>query len=287
MHGRVLICNVFHMFVTSTIAFGMVLGRFRYGKLQWPFFLLFFALAALMHGVYDFWLINETVSLLAFAAYGLFIYATFQYAAYLNNALNQSPITKGRKILDASGLAVFLTVGLVGILLFEYLGLSLVYGAGIGNFSLTKSLGMGSFLLFFVVLNLSNIDVVQGEWIWLRLWNFGTRIAYNRAIGLRMRLLPMLPRGIWEGLLPASGEIVARVSLNGDSRYFLFQFDVAPLLNGFPMEYVLLRARVEGEIPEPRRGVEAIVMAFRNKEALLRTQKRKADFKLLDAVLIE
>jgi RsiW-degrading membrane proteinase PrsW (M82 family) len=100
MHGRVLICNVFHMFATSTIAFGMVLGRYKFGKLQWPFFFLFFALAALMHGFYDFWLISEQVSLLVFMAYVLFIYATFQYASYLNNALNQSPTFKDKALLD-------------------------------------------------------------------------------------------------------------------------------------------------------------------------------------------
>jgi protease PrsW len=287
MHGRVLICNVFHMFATSTIAFGMMLGRYRFGKLQWPFFFLFFVLAALMHGLYDFWLINETVSLLALTAYGLFIYATFQYAAYLNNALNQTPITRGRSMLDANGLAVYLTVGLVTVLVFEYLGLSLVYGTGIGNFALSSALGMGSFLMFFVVLNLSNIDLVQGEWIWIRLWNFGTRIAYNRAIGQRLRLIPKLQQGLLATLLPAAGEVVARISLNGDNRYFLFQFDTAPLVNGLPMEYVLLRAKQDGEIPESGRRIEAIVLAFRNKQALLRERKRKDDFLLLDPVLLE
>jgi RsiW-degrading membrane proteinase PrsW (M82 family) len=287
IHGRVLICNVFHMFATSTIAFGMMLGRYRYGNLQWPFFFLFFILAALMHGFYDFWLVNETVGLLVFMTYGLFIYATFQYAAYLNNALNQSEAFRGRNLLDPQKLAVFLTVGLVGILLFEYCGLSLIYGAAIGNYSLIHSLGMGSFLMFFVVLNLSNIDMVQGEWIWIRFWNFGSRIAYNRVIGQRMRLLPKLKDSILATLLPASGEVIARVSLNGDSRYFLFQFDKAPILNGFPMEYVLLRAKKEGEIPEPSSDVEAVVMAFRDKEALLRRNKRKGDFKILDTVQIE
>ncbi len=287
MHGRVLVCNVFHMFATSTIAFGMMLGRYRFGKLQWPFFFLFFLLAALMHGFYDFWLINETVGLLVFLTYSLFIYATFQYAAYLNNALNQGQVFRGRSILDPGKLAVFLTVGLVGILLFEYFGLSIVYGATLGNYSLIRSLGMGSFLMFFVVLNLSNIDMVQGEWIWIRLWNFGTRTTYNRAIGQRLRLLPKIKDSILNAMLPASGEVIARVSLNGDNRFFLFQFDQALELNGFQLEYVLLKARQDGEIPEPRQGVEAVVMAFRDKEALIRRIKRKTDFKLLDTVQIE
>jgi protease PrsW len=286
MHGRVLICNVFHMFATGTIAFGMMLGRYRYGNLQWPFFFLFFVLAAIMHGFYDFWLVNETVGLLVFLTYALFIYATFQFAAYLNNGLNQGQVFRGRSLLDPRGLAVFLTVGLVGILLFEYFGLSIVYGAPLGNYALVKSLGMGSFLMFFVVLNLSNIDMVQGEWIWIRLWNFGSHNSYNRAIGQRLRLLPKAKDGLLSTLLPADGEVIARISLNGDNRFFLFQFDKALIVNEFQLEYVLLKARKDGAIPESRQDIEAIVMAFRDKEALLRSQKRKQDFMLLGSVQI-
>lgn len=286
IHGRVLVCNVFHMFATSTVAYGMMLARYRYGKSQWLLVVPFFLLAAFMHGFYDFWLISPTVSLFSLMSVVFFVYATFQYAAYINNALNQSEVFRGRHLLDSQELAIFLTIGLVLVLLFEFLGLSLVYGTGIGNHSLLMSMGMGSFLMFFVVLNLSNIDMVQGEWTWLRMWNFGTRLSRNKVLGQRLMLLPKA-KGLLEGMLPASGEVIARVSLNGDSRYYLFQFDKALQLMGLPLEYVLLRAKGEHDILEPRRGVETIVMAFRDKMALIRPDKQRGDFKLLDTVRVE
>lgn len=287
MHGRILVCVVFHMFATSTVAFGMMLGKYRYRKLQWALFPAFLLLACLAHGFYDFWLINEAVGPLMFLTYGLFIYATFQYAGYINNALNQLRVFKGRVMLDPGKVATFLTVGLVGILLFEYLGLSLVYGSNLGNFSLLQSLGMGSFLMFFVVLNLSNIDIVQGEWFWIKVWNFATRVHYNRALGQRLLLKAKCGDSILAPLLPMIGEVIARVSLNGDNRYFLFQFDKALQINGHPLEYVLLRAKRDGEVPEPRSSVEAMVVAFRDKEALIRTDKQRRDFKVLDSVMID
>ena len=178
-------------------------------------------------------------------------------------------------------------MGLVSILLFEYLCLSLVYSAKVGNYSLLQSMGMGSFLMFFVVLNLSNIDVVQGEWFWIKLWNFATRVHYNRALGQRLLLKAKSRDSILAPLLPMIGEVIARVSLNGDNRYFLFQFDNAPQINGHPLEYVLLRAKRDGEVPEPRSSVEAMVVAFRDKEALIRTDKQRRDFKVLDTVMID
>ncbi|MFN8394241.1 MAG: PrsW family glutamic-type intramembrane protease [Bacteroidia bacterium] len=287
MHGRILITVVFHMFATSTVAFGMMLGKYRFRKLQWALFPAFLLLACIAHGFYDFWIINESVGALMFLTYGLFIYATFQYAGYINNALNQLRVFKGRVMLDPSKVATFLTVGLVSILLFEYLCLSLVYSAKVGNYSLLQSMGMGSFLMFFVVLNLSNIDVVQGEWFWIKLWNFATRVHYNRALGQRLLLKAKSRDSILAPLLPMIGEVIARVSLNGDNRYFLFQFDNAPQINGHPLEYVLLRAKRDGEVPEPRSSVEAMVVAFRDKEALIRTDKQRRDFKVLDTVMID
>jgi RsiW-degrading membrane proteinase PrsW (M82 family) len=287
MHGRILLCVVFHMFATSTIAFAMMLGKLKYRKMQLPLFLVGYLIASFFHGFYDFWLISDSVGPFVFLTYAFFIYATFQYAAYLNNGLNHTNVSKGQVVLNPSKLASFLTVGLIAVLLFEYFGLSLVYGPSIGNYSLLNSLGMGSFLMFFVVLNLTNIDVVQGEWIWLRLWDFGSRVHHNRALGTRLKLIAKTMDSILAPLLPADGEVISRISLNGDNRYFLFKLDQPLVIQGQTMEYVLLRAKKDGEIPEPKQNVEAMVIAFRDKESLTRKAKRKADFKHLDNVLIQ
>jgi hypothetical protein len=156
----------------------------------------------------------------------------------------------------------------------------------LGNFALVKSLGMGSFLMFFVVLNLSNIDMVQGEWFWLRLWNFGTREVHNALIGQRLRLLPKLPTGPMAAMLPLEGEVISRVTLFGSSQYFLFQLSAPPVIAGRALEFVLLRAKKDGEALVPDHAVEAAVIVFKDKESLSRRDKRKEDFRTLDTVII-
>lgn len=287
MHSRVLVACLGHMAMTATVAMGLILARYRYGgRYTIPLFLAFYMIAALTHGIYDFWLLNPSARAFAFLAYVVFVYETFQYASYVNNCLNNSPIFRGRTVLDTNRLAVFLLISLISVLLFEYVALSAVYGPGIGNFSLVRSMGMGSFLMFFVVLNLSHIDVVQGEWFVVRFWNFSNRLNYNKAIGRRIRLLPTSPKSVLSRSLPASGEIIARIKLQKDNRYFLLAFDQPVDLLGHKLEYVLLKARDKETVIEPGHNMEVSVVAFRDKEALVRRQKKRSDFKVLDFAIL-
>lgn len=286
IHGRVLITSVFHMFATSTVAFGLVLGKYRYGGRQGLFFVLFFLFAAFLHGFYDFWLVNHAASSFFFLAYAVFIYATFQYASYINNCLNNSPIFRGRTTLDMNQLATYLLRSLVLVLLFEYMALNFAYGVEVGNAALFRSLGMGSFMMFFVVLNLSYIDIVQGEWFVLRLWNFGSRQNYNKAIGRRVTLTAARPGSILTPLFPLRGEVIARIKLQADNRYFLVQFDRPASLGKHELEYVLIKSREKDVVIEPGQGTEVAMIVFRGKHALSKRKKDRGDFKLLDYAVV-
>ena len=103
---------------------------------------------------------------------------------------------------------------------------------------------------------------------------------------MRLQLIPKTSDSLLAPLLPVQGEVISRISLNGDNRYFLFKFDQPIALKSQSLEYVLLRAKKDGEIPEPKQGVEAMVIAFRDKEALSRKAKRKSDFQHIDNVFI-
>ncbi|MEM7036005.1 MAG: PrsW family intramembrane metalloprotease [Bacteroidota bacterium] len=287
IHGRVLVSVLAHMFATSTVAFGLVLARYRYNRrFTLPLFFLFFLLASIFHGFYDFWLLNPGASAFYFLTYAVYVYATFQYAAYLNNCLNNSPIFRGRAVLDTGKLAEFLVIAQMSVLIFEYLALSTIYGPRVGNYALVGTMGSGTFLVFFVVVNLSYIDVVQGEWFGLRLWNFSNRADYNRAIGKRIQLKAKGPQSVLHQALPVRGEIIARIKLQKDNKYFLLELDQPIRLLGHDVPYVLLKAKEQSAVIEPGYNMEVAVVAFRDKEAISRPQARRKDFKLLDYALI-
>lgn len=286
IHGRTLVTCVFHMFASSTIAFGMVLARYKMRRHRLLLFPLFFLLAAFCHGIYDFWLLSPRASSFFFLAYLVFIYATFQYAAYINNCLNHSPFFRGKTKFDPNRIATYLLMALVSILLFEYVALSLVYGVSVSNYAVFRSLGVGSFLMFFVVLNLSYIDIVQGEWFVLRLWNFGSRVDYNKSLGQDIQLVSARENSKLKGLLPATGEIIARIKLQKDNRYFLVEFHDPYEFATHKLQYVLIRARERDTVIEPGYNTEVAVIAIRDKDALLQKEKQKTDFRLLDYALV-
>ena len=244
-------------------------------------------MAALFHGFYDFWLLNQRASTFFFLAYLIFIASTFLFASYINNSLNNSPIFRGRVVLDTNALAIYLLVALVGVLLFEYVCLALVYGVQIANPALFRSLGMGGFLMFFVVLNLSSIDVVQGEWFGSRLWNFSSRQNFNRAIGQRVTLSPARINSIFARYLPVQGEIIARLKLRNDNRFFLLEFDEAIHIGNHHLDHILIRSRDKHTVIEPGLKTEVAVVIFRGREALLRARKDGRDFKLLDYAVVK
>ena len=295
IHSRILTASVFHMFASSTVAFGLVLAKYRYGTIgklgskgtQVVFFAGFFFLAAFLHGFYDFWLLSPEAGKFIFLTFSLFIYATFQYASYINNCLNHSPLFRGTVVLDTNKIAIQLLAGLMAILLFEYIGQGVLFGGKIANYALFRSLGMGGFIMFFVVLNLTYIDVVQGEWFGIRFWNFGNRLNFNRAIGKRITLTQARKGSIMSQILPLQGEIIARVKLVTDNRYFLLRLTKAIPLSDQQLEYVLIKSKDRNAVIEPGYQMEVAVIVFKDREALLKKKKERRDFKLLDYAVVK
>ncbi len=295
IHSRILTASVFHMFASSTIAFGLVLAKYRYGTFwklgpkgtRVAFFVVFFLLAALLHGFYDFWLLNPVAGKFIFLTFSLFIYATFQYASYINNCLNHSPLFRGSIAPNTGRIAGNLLTGLIAILLFEYISQGILFGGRNANYALFRSLGMGGFLMFFVVLNLTYIDVVQGEWFGIRFWNFGNRLNFNRAIGKKITLVPAKKGSIMSPILPLNGEIIARVKLVTDNRYFLLRLDKRIQMSGNHLEYLLVKSKDRNAVIEPGYQMEVAVIIFKNREALLKKRKERKDFKLLDYAVVK
>ena len=184
-------------------------------------------------------------------------------------------------------MAVQLLAGLMAILLFEYIGQGVLFGGKIANYALFRSLGMGGFIMFFVVLNLTYIDVVQGEWFGIRFWNFGNRLNFNRAIGKKITLTQARKGSIMSQILPLQGEIIARVKLVTDNRYFLLRLTKAIPLSDQKLEYVLIKSKDRNAVIEPGYQMEVAVIVFKDREALLKKKKERRDFKLLDYAVVK
>lgn len=86
IHGRALLSVVGHMFNTSVIAYGLILAKYKWKRNMFPAFLLFFVLASLAHGIYNYLLIYNYLFVFLFYYY----LCIKVWGTLINNALNNS-----------------------------------------------------------------------------------------------------------------------------------------------------------------------------------------------------
>lgn len=237
IHTRALTASVSHMASSAIIAYGFVLVKFRYPGKPW-IIPLFFLAAAFAHGFYDFWLLNEKVRSLSILTLFFYLSEILVYVSFLNNALNQSAKdAKNPKDvhLNTSRLASFIAGALILVFVIEYVGTSLVYGTTIGNKTLTSALFSGGYLVFFLSVRLSNIDIVPGQWARIEFFTglfptdllSGTRKQKRQSVaGQTIILRSTRVDGLLYRHFPLAGVIRRELTIRGEGDWFELRPDL-------------------------------------------------------------
>jgi RsiW-degrading membrane proteinase PrsW (M82 family) len=259
IHSRALTASVSHMASSAIVAYGFVLWKFRYREKFWivP---VFFLIAVLAHGFYDFWLLNNKVSGFAIVTLFFFLSEILVYVSFLNNALNQS--TDG--ITSASGLsfntqklASFIAGALILVFLLEYIGTAITYGTSTGNQTLLNSFFSGGYLVFFLSVRLSNIDIIPGEWTRIEFFSGilpsdilgGTKkINQNSVVGLTLEFVmdPVTSKLALQ--MPFRGFVRRRLRMKGFSGWFAVELEKSIEINNTETKWIYIRSKYPGEL---------------------------------------
>lgn len=163
--ARSTISATLHMFDVSIVAYGIILARYR----KWGGYrrniVLFFMLAALAHGVFDYPLISEALPLeakmvvlpivvLFFAWFGLMI----------SNALGQSCFYDEKRGAELSRLGVHLAYGLLGVACIEFVLLSIQSGPVLAQRAGARGMIVFIPALYFLCVGLARIKTGKGHW---------------------------------------------------------------------------------------------------------------------------
>ncbi len=163
IEGRGLICVIGHMFYTALVAYGIILARYRHRGTVAGNVLLLLLLAAVLHGLYDFWLsLPFPWGLLAVTQTVL---AVVVYNHMVNNALNQSEFFDPRDLPRLHHRREKLGVSLVAIVLVEYIILAWKYGPELTQMHFFRMLTITSFFVFFLSFGLSIFVPLRRHWI--------------------------------------------------------------------------------------------------------------------------
>lgn len=162
--SRSVLCSMSHMFDTALIAYGIILVKFRNSKFAVFKILLFFILASLSHGFYDFWLIFEGIRGGWLVTLLYFLFTVSFFATILNNALNCSSFFS-EKILINSGKIIGRML-LYYALIFLAQFILLIFSEGIQNafWNLVVSIYTSGFIILVTVVRLSRFKLLSGRW---------------------------------------------------------------------------------------------------------------------------
>lgn len=156
--GRALFSSPMHLFLTGLIGYRLALAKLLRKNILKVLLVSYFV-SSLLHGVYDFWLINFEE--LAFLSVFMLLLVLKAIVRMLNNGLNVSEFYR-HIIIDAKQFKYSLSVYFALLMAITYIGKSLITNSSDANQLLLGSLFYYTFLTAFVGLNFSNIRVIPG-----------------------------------------------------------------------------------------------------------------------------
>lgn len=296
IQGRSLSSTVIHMFNSSLVAYGIAIGKFAKKKNWGWYFLLFYVLASICHGFYDFWLINSIARTFSFITFIWLLASMVLWVSVLNNCLNNSYNKKIIWTYNPDKLNSYLLFGLSAIFLFEYFMIGWRFNAEVANVEFKKDLSSGFFLLLFLTTKLSKFDVIPNYWAPLKFWDWNTLFSVprveakefniNQIVGSKITIENYGEYGVLSKHLPVRGEVVKRELLSWEKDWFLIKLD-EPLNIAWKKQYfVLLKTKDENEIFLHRNKQPVQVRLVNEIDDLAKERKRKRDFLFVDLALV-
>ena len=100
--SRSILCIISHMMFASIAAYGIVLFRYKKSQFKYILPLFYFILAALAHGFYDLWLLNDRMPFNFLFSLIFYMLLVSIYSTIINNCLNNSPEFSNKKAVNST-----------------------------------------------------------------------------------------------------------------------------------------------------------------------------------------
>lgn len=166
MEGRSMVSALSHMIDTSLIGYGIFLGiSKKFGRPLSNFFLFFF-LACLLHGMFDYWIICDSLprATIQFTFY-LALFSVILYNRMIVNSLNQSRYFDLKALFKLQEMRTYLGVALISLVLFQYWVLSAKFGPELATQGFFKGSILTVLIIYFLSFNLSRLELKKSVWL--------------------------------------------------------------------------------------------------------------------------
>ncbi len=170
LHGRATYSTVSHMVDSSIIAYGLYMNNLVWKKPLWLVFPAFLLVAATAHGLYDFFLVNETASLFSILTTVVFISELCIWNIIKTNALNHSSFFDLKIKIEMEKLNRYLVLGIFFLMSYEFFALSWVAGAPYAMRKIFYAFFATFFIFSYLSPHLTQFKLAKGKMWPLRYW---------------------------------------------------------------------------------------------------------------------
>lgn len=280
--GRALTAVIFHMFLTSLAAYGLMLNKYKSKKGFITDFLKFFLLAAIIHGLYDFWLINPTVSQFRVFSVIILVLCLSFFNTLMSNSLSNSEFFDETIHLNRRKLQNYLIYTLSLVLMFQYLVISFKFGHEEGWVSLKSSLASGGYLILFIAANLGTISIKHGRWqpLQFTLPKFTLKLENNPEdiVNEQFSIDLITKNRDLTRLFPNKGRIIKRETVSGNSDWYLFELEKRKEILDFCGSHILIKAKYPNRPIRVDEKTEIAVFVFLSDNKINSDEKLREDF---------
>jgi hypothetical protein len=158
---RGIYCCIVHMAFSATIAYGLMLAKYR-GYNKYLMFTVFFLLASFLHGFYDFWIIDWWATQYSWVSDVTFLFCIYIFGYYINNTLNNTTFYKKSVTLERAKLRFLIIAISAGILMTAYVCNSITAGQDYSNMDLVRNVFQFNFYICFIALSMGSIKLTKG-----------------------------------------------------------------------------------------------------------------------------
>lgn len=280
--GRALTAVVFHMFLTSLAAYGLMLNKYKSSKGFLTDFLKYFLLAAIIHGLYDFWLMNPIVNRFGMLSMVILVFCLSFFNTLISNSLSNSEFFDEHIYLNRKKLQNYLIYTLSLVLMFQYLAISFKFGHEDGWSSLKNSLLSGGYLIIFISANLGTISIKHRKWkpLQIKLPKFTLKLKHNPndIIGEEFDITSVSKNRDLRRLFPNKGTIIKRETVSENSDWYLFKLENRKEILDFCGTHILIKAKSPKDPIKANKTTEVAVFVFLSNDKIEQEEKLREDF---------
>ncbi|MCO4806482.1 MAG: PrsW family intramembrane metalloprotease [Flavobacteriales bacterium] len=159
INGRALMSTVAHMTFSSIIGYGLLIASCRRPGKGWHYIVGAFLVASLMHGFYDFWLINPIAKEFSGLSFVFFILTTHFWFTLKNRTINASYFYDETKRISNDSIRYFIILWMVVLLMVSTLLIGVFHGSSTANKFLLGQLYSFGFLIYYLGFSFSRFVI--------------------------------------------------------------------------------------------------------------------------------